>query len=124
MNLRRAQDLIDAERDRILQLLAGSASARAEDLEAAADAETSVFDRASPLAQELLDDVVAEQLRSRLAALQRANERLAAGTYGFSLHSGLPIPDERLEADPAAECLVEEAASKSRAGVTERHVAS
>ena len=35
--------------------------------------------------------------------------RLAAGTYGLSIRSGEPIPDERLEADPAAELTVEEA---------------
>jgi DnaK suppressor protein len=37
---------------------------------------------------------------------------LAAGTYGRSVQSGKPIPDERLEADPAAELTVEEEASQ------------
>jgi DnaK suppressor protein len=36
---------------------------------------------------------------------------LTAGTYGRSTVSGVPIPDERLEADPAAELTVEEAQS-------------
>jgi DnaK suppressor protein len=35
--------------------------------------------------------------------------RLEAGTYGRSVRSGQPIPDERLEADPAAELTIEEA---------------
>jgi DnaK suppressor protein len=52
---------------------------------------------------------VAEQLNARLAALDRASDRLRTGTYGLSLRSGRPIPDERLEADPAAELLVDEA---------------
>ena len=36
-------------------------------------------------------------------------QRLEEGTYGRSVRSGAPIPDERLEADPAAELTVEEA---------------
>lgn len=47
-------------------------------------------------------------LRQRLAAVERAEERLAAGTYGLSILSGKPIPDQRLEAFPTAELTVEE----------------
>jgi DnaK suppressor protein len=108
MDLTHARELIEGERARIKDVLTSSAAARAADLEAAADATTSVFDSANPLAQELLDDAVAEQLSARLAALDRASERLRAGTYGVSLRSGRPIPDERLEADPAAEVLIDE----------------
>lgn len=49
-----------------------------------------------------------EELRDDLAALERAEARLAAGTYGLSVESGEPIPDERLEAIPTAERTVEE----------------
>ena len=49
-----------------------------------------------------------EDLRSELAAVARAEERLAAGTYGVSVESGEPIPDERLQARPTAERTVEE----------------
>lgn len=109
MNPDRARELIERERDRIMQLLTSAAMARADDREAAADARAaSVLDAANPLAQELVDDAVAEHLGARLAALDRAGERLRAGTYGLSVRSGLPIPDERLEADPAAELLVDE----------------
>jgi DnaK suppressor protein len=55
-----------------------------------------------------LDEGLAEELRDRLAALERAEQRLAAGTYGLSIESGHPIPDERLEALPTAERTVEE----------------
>jgi DnaK suppressor protein len=48
-------------------------------------------------------------LKERRAAVERAEERLAAGTYGLSVRSGTPIPDERLEASPTAELTVEEA---------------
>ena len=51
-----------------------------------------------------------EGLREQLARA-RANDlekRLAEGTYGLSVESGEPIPDERLEAYPLAERTVEE----------------
>ena len=55
------------------------------------------------------DEAVAEELQNRLDAIDGALARLDAGTYGRSVLSGKPIPDERLEADPAAELTVEEA---------------
>jgi hypothetical protein len=55
---------------------------------------------------------VAQLLRARWAALERAEARLAAGSYGRSVRSGQPIPDERLEADPLAELTVQEAAAE------------
>jgi DnaK suppressor protein len=64
---------------------------------------------------EAVDDAVVDQLNERLAALDRAESRLAGGTYGLSTRSGRPIPDERLEADPAAELTVDEAADDERA---------
>ena len=45
-----------------------------------------------------------------MGALELAEARLAAGTYGTSVLSGRPIPDERLEAFPLAELTVDEAA--------------
>ena len=48
-------------------------------------------------------------LRERLAAIERAEKRLADGTYGLSVRSGEPIPDERLEVMPTAELTVAEA---------------
>ncbi len=50
----------------------------------------------------------AQDLKERLAAIERAEARLADGTYGLSIKSGAPIPDERLEANPTAELTVEE----------------
>jgi DnaK suppressor protein len=49
-----------------------------------------------------------QDLKRRLAAVDRAEVRLGAGTYGISVQSGAPIPDERLEAFPTAELTVEE----------------
>ena len=73
-------------------------------------------DPAQSLTAEGEDDAIAESLRDRLAAIGRAEQRLANGTYGRSVRSGLPIPDARLEADPAAELTVEEAAARNGAG--------
>jgi len=50
----------------------------------------------------------ADDLRRELEALERAEARLAAGTYGLSVESGEPIPDARLEARPTAERTIEE----------------
>jgi RNA polymerase-binding transcription factor len=54
-----------------------------------------------------------EDLREELAAIERAEARLRDGTYGVSVESGQPIPDERLELVPTAERTVEE---EERAG--------
>ena len=66
------------------------------------------------LASELYEHELAEgredDLREELAAVERAEARLAAGTYGLSIESGAPISDERLEAVPTAERTVEEEA--------------
>ena len=60
------------------------------------------------LYQDELDAGRAQDLKERLAAIERAEARLEAGTYGISTLSGEPIPDERLEASPTAELTVEE----------------
>jgi DnaK suppressor protein len=63
---------------------------------------------ASDLYQDELDEGLREDLRAQLAAVERAEERLTAGTYGLSVQSGEPIPDERLEVFPTAELTIEE----------------
>ena len=45
--------------------------------------------------------------------LDRALKRLDDGSCGRSVRSGVPIPAERLEADPAAELTIEEARAGS-----------
>lgn len=57
-----------------------------------------------------------QNLEDRLAAVERAEARLEAGTYGKSIRSGTQIPDERLEAFPTAELTVEEREPGARAG--------
>ena len=54
------------------------------------------------------DLALSAQARQTVADIDAALERLANGTYGYSVHSGKPIPRERLEAIPWATELVEE----------------
>jgi DnaK suppressor protein len=75
----------------------------------AANQQGDMSDSSEVLVSEGTDDAVASALTQRLAAIERAEQRLAAGTYGQSIESGELIPDERLEADPAAELTVDEA---------------
>lgn len=104
----RARTLLAAERDRVEQLLRDTTGAGRED-RAAANEPGEIADPAERLTAEQVDDAVAQSLRDRLAALDRAERRLADGTFGRSVRSGLPIPEARLEADPAAELTVQEA---------------
>jgi RNA polymerase-binding transcription factor DksA len=54
------------------------------------------------------DLALSAQARQTIADIDAALARLAAGTYGYSVESGRPIPRERLEAIPWATVLVEE----------------
>jgi DnaK suppressor protein len=65
-------------------------------------------DAASALDSESVSVAIAADLRDQLAAVERAGARIAQGIYGRSIESGLPIPDERLEAKPLAERTIEE----------------
>jgi DnaK suppressor protein len=108
MDEERARRLLEAERTRVEGLLRETTGAGAED-RAAANEPGDLTDPAERLTAEQGDDAVAGALRERLAAIVRAEGRIGEGTYGLSVRSGLPIPDDRLEADPAAELTVEEA---------------
>jgi DnaK suppressor protein len=104
MDADRARELLAAERRRIERGLAGLA----RDEGAPEDEDLDEGDQATDLYQDELDESRENDLREQLAALDRAEDRLVAGTYGLSVESGLPIPDERLEARPTAELTVDE----------------
>jgi RNA polymerase-binding transcription factor len=99
MDANRARELLANERDRIERAIAGRGR---EDVGELADQDESA-DQASELYANELDEGLVEQFREELEAVERAEARLAAGTYGLSVESGQPIPDERLEALPTAE---------------------
>jgi DnaK suppressor protein len=100
----RARELLAAERARIERLLVPR---RHQDTGEEADDEDP-GNLATELYQDEFDEGLGDDLREELAAVERAEARLAAGTYGLSVASGEPIPDERLEAVPTAERTVEE----------------
>ncbi len=110
MEEQRARQLLRSEREEIERLLAEVG--RRDAVREAGDEHADRDDGAQPLTADEADETIASGLRSRLEAISRAEARLDAGTYGRSVRSGEPIPDERLEADPAAELTVEEAAAR------------
>jgi DnaK suppressor protein len=108
MEYAKAKELLEAEHLRLEQLLVQMGQEGGND-RTAANQEGDMFDSAEPLTTEGTDDSIKTELQDRLAAVERAEQRLSDGTYGLSIRSGKPIPDDRLEADPAAELTVEEA---------------
>ena len=102
----RARKLLAAERARIERALVHLG--RQDTGEPADDVDPANL--ASELYQAEFDEGLADDLHEELAAVDRAEARLVAGTYGLSIDSGKPIPDERLEAVPTAERTVEEEA--------------
>jgi DnaK suppressor protein len=100
----RARELLQAERARIER---GLKDVRHVDDGEEFD-ELDAANLATDLYQDELDEGRADDLRDQLAALERAEARLAAGTYGLSVESGEPIPDARLEVVPTAELTTEE----------------
>lgn len=103
-----AAALLQAEKQRVLELLRDASEAAELDREGAAE-EGDWDDPATSLTSQEIDSAVADSLRERLAAIERAEQRLRDGTYGRSVRSGAIIPDERLEADPAADLTADEA---------------
>ena len=108
MNERRARELVARERTRIEALLAEQISEIRADGSLQRQQTGESEDAASALDAESVSVALAADLREQLATVGRAEERIAQGTYGRSIESGLPIPDERLEAEPLAERTIEE----------------
>jgi RNA polymerase-binding transcription factor len=105
MDSKHARSLLTAERARIEHELAALS----------ADGPLEGSDRREPgdrdsedLYMDELNLSRGESLRAELAAVERAEARLEAGTYGLSVDSGEPIPDARLEAIPTAERTLDE----------------
>jgi DnaK suppressor protein len=106
MEPERARELLSAERRRIERALARLGQNKGEEAEEEGDPGS----RGTDLYQDEFDEGLADDLRDELAAVERAEARLVAGTYGLSIQSGQPIPDERLEAIPTAERTADEEA--------------
>jgi RNA polymerase-binding transcription factor DksA len=72
-----------------------------------ADMGTETFEREKDLS-------ILEQVEAELADVEHALRRLDDGTYGTCEVCGKPIPDERLEAMPAARLCLEHQAEAER----------
>ena len=105
MDPERARQLLASERERIEQAIAELGQPESDE-PGDNDSET--------LYQNEFDATQAADLAPQLEAVERAEARLAAGTYGLSVESGDPIPDARLEALPTAERTVEEEERRGR----------
>jgi RNA polymerase-binding transcription factor len=102
MDPARAQELLARERERVETQLNELGRERTSD-----DVEPGDRD-SEDLYQQEFDAGRETDLRDQLAAVERAEARLAEGTYGLSVRTGKPIPDERLEILPTAEANVDE----------------
>lgn len=100
MDPEHARELLTAERKRIAGRLDGLRPTASDE---PTTTDQHMADQASDLYEAERDEGLSDDLRLELEAVDRAEERLAAGTYGLSIESGEPIPDERLEAMPTAE---------------------
>jgi DnaK suppressor protein len=105
MDPEKARELLTLERERIEHLLK-----RRAHQDTGEPSQNDPAELGTDLYQDEFDEGLADDLREELAAVERAEARLAAGTYGLSIESGKPIPDERLEALPTAERTAEEEA--------------
>ncbi len=107
MDDQRARELVSRERTRIeaaLRELLGDVHS-----EGLLDSQqTGESDSGSQLATEMVETALIAELRDELAAVERAEARIAAGTYGLSIDSGQAIPEARLEALPLSERTVDE----------------
>ena len=102
MDEARAKELLTGARERIEAQLADHTTL--DDV----DPSTDQGDEATDLTARDVDDALAVQLREELEAIERAEQRLADGTYGVSVVSGDQIPDGRLEAIPWADRTADE----------------
>jgi DnaK suppressor protein len=103
MDPERARQRLAEERARIEEELARLRGEPTTDTE-----QRDYGDQAAELDQSERDEAIREELEDTLAAIERAERRLEEGSYGVSVVSGEPIPDDRLELIPWADRLVGE----------------
>jgi DnaK suppressor protein len=116
MDADQARQRLLTEQAEATKLLLDTRGAGHQDRASEDDAATGDYaDAAQPLTAQGEDDAIAETLGNRLEQIARALQRIEDGTWGRSVRSGQPIPAGRLEADPAAELTVEEAAADEAA---------
>jgi DnaK suppressor protein len=122
-NVTLSEDFIAQQRTRLealrRELLGGEedtiASERSDEQEHGEEAEA-FEDDAQGMAQDEVNQALHDVNDRRIHDIERALQKIAEGTYGFSDASGDPIPKARLEAVPEAIFTVDEQ-SKRDTGV-------
>jgi DnaK suppressor protein len=108
MDEHRARMLVARERRRIEAALADlTGEDQAEDA-ARFDQTGESAEAGTSIQHEMVDQALIATLQDELAAVVRAEARIADGSFGLSVESSARIPDDRLEAEPLAERTVEE----------------
>jgi DnaK suppressor protein len=108
MDKHRARALVARERRRIETALADLAGEEQAEDASQFDQTGETTEAGAEIQHEMVDGAVAATLQNELASVVRAETRIAVGTFGLSVESGVRIPDDRLEAEPLAERTVEE----------------
>ena len=108
MDEQRARTLVARERRRIEAALAELAGDEGDEEASRFDQTGESAEAGAELEHEAVDQAVTAALENELAAVVRAEARIAEGRYGLSVESGQRIPDGRLEVEPLAERTVEE----------------
>lgn len=99
------------------ELLGGAENTRANERAAQeqhGDEAEEYEDVAQDMTQQQVNQALHDVNYRRIGDIQRALEKIAEGTYGFSDASGEPIPKARLEATPEAIFTVEEQQRRER----------
>ena len=118
MKADRARPLLAAERARLTEVKQAADRLTAEALQATEGELSRVPQHPADLGSEFeereKDLAVRDTVDLQLAELEAAEKRLAEGSYGQCEVCGKAIPDERLEAMPAARYCVEDQARMER----------
>lgn len=91
---------LEGQRDRLVGQLSELGASRTGDLEADLNAGEGFADAAAMTAERTERLGLVDTLVGQLDEVERALNRLDAGTYGYCSSCGNPIPPERLEARP------------------------
>jgi DnaK suppressor protein len=122
MDPQRARARLEEERDRLLRLRAGLVTDGGAVVGGQVDELSSVDQHPGDVGTEVFEQeknaALLESVEAELRDIDEAFERLEKGTYGKSVLSGEPIPDERLEAVPWARYTVDEQARAESLGRT------
>jgi DnaK suppressor protein len=98
-----------------------NAESRAEATSELGDHKQDPADMASDTLERAKDLSILIGMEAKIADIERALERLAAGTYGVCQACGQPIGEARLEAWPAARfCRTDQARSERRVSPVSR----